>query len=195
MDLFLVICQGIGLALACGVRPFLPVLLFGVLAYNDAGLELGGTGFVFLEDPYWMVGVLVATAATVGYERGHPGAFDSGPLAAALGGVAIGCGALLFGASMADEGHPAWVGIVAGLPCAALASATTRNFFARAGQRLDADARAALAVYKDGASLILAALAVVASPVSLVALVAAVVLLLRGRRRDDEKFAGLRSLR
>jgi hypothetical protein len=32
METLLVICQGIGLAAACGVRPFLPALLAGALA-------------------------------------------------------------------------------------------------------------------------------------------------------------------
>jgi uncharacterized protein DUF4126 len=195
MDLFLVICQGTGLALACGVRPFLPVLMAGALAYNETGLDFGGTDFSFLEDPYWMLAVLVVTAAAVGYERGHPGGLDSGPLAAALAGMAIGCGALLFGGSLADEGHSALIGLLAGLACAAVANAAARNFFGRVGQRLDPDARAALAFYKDGTALVLAALAVAVPPVSLLALAALAVLLARGRRRDEEKYAGLRSLR
>ena len=195
MDLFLVICQGIGLALACGVRPFLPVLLAGTLASGEAGLDFTGTDFAFLEDPYWLIGVLAVTAAVVGLERRRPDAFDAGPLGAALAGFAIGCGALLFAGSMADEGEPVAIGIAGGLAAAALANAAARNFFGRAGQRLDPEARAALAFYKDGSALLLAGLAVALPPVSLLALAALAVLLARGRRRDDEKYAGLRSLR
>ena len=50
--LFLVICQGIGLATAAGVRPFLPALLAGALAGADSGLDFDGTDFSFLERPH-----------------------------------------------------------------------------------------------------------------------------------------------
>jgi hypothetical protein len=195
MDAFLVICQGIGLATAAGVRPFLPALLAGALAGADSGLDFDGTDFVFLEQPVWLIAVIAALAAVIGYERRRPEAFETGTLGAMLAGVSIGVGALLFGASLADEGHPAWAGLAGGIACAALANASARNFFARVGRRLDADVRSALAVFKDGSSLGVAGLAILLPPVSLVALAGLAVLLLRGRRRDDEKYAGLRSLR
>jgi hypothetical protein len=50
-------------------------------------------------------------------------------------------------------------------------------------------------VYADGASLVLAALAVALPPLSLVVLVLCLWLLIRRRRRGGEKFAGLRVLR
>jgi hypothetical protein len=50
-------------------------------------------------------------------------------------------------------------------------------------------------VYADGASLVLAALAVALPPLSVVALVLCLWLLFRRRRRSDEKYAGLRVLR
>jgi hypothetical protein len=195
MDAFLVICQGIGLATAAGIRPFLPALLAGALAGADSGLDFDGTDFAFLEQAIWMIAVVALLAATVGLERRRPEAFESGALGAALAGVSIGVGALLFGASMADEGHPAWIGLVGGVACAALANASARNFFARVGKRLDAEARGVLGVYKDGSSLILAGLAILIPPISLIALGAVAWLWLRGRARDDEKYAGLRSLR
>jgi hypothetical protein len=195
MDAFLVICQGIGLATAAGIRPFLPALLAGALAGADTGLDFDGTDFAFLERAIWMIVVVAALAVVVGYERRRSDAFESGTLGAMLAGVSIGVGALLFAGSMADEGHPAWIGIVGGLACAALANASARNFFARVGRRLDAEARRALAVYKDGSSLIVAGLAILIPPVSLIVLGALAWLLVRGRARDDEKYAGLRSLR
>jgi Domain of unknown function (DUF4126) len=195
MDDFLVISQGIGLALACGIRPFLPALLAGALAGADTGVDFDGTDFAFLEDPFWLIGVIAGLAAVLGYERRRPQAFETGGLGAMLAGVSIGMGALLFAGSMADEGDPVWIGVAGGLLCAALANAAARNFFARVAQRLDGDARPALAVYKDGASLVLAGLCVLAPPVAIVALLGLAVLLLRGRRRDDEKYAGLRVLR
>jgi hypothetical protein len=195
MDEFLVITQGIGLALACGVRPFLPALLAGALAGADTGLDFDGTDFSFLESPFWMIAVIAVLAAVVGYERRRPGAFDAGSPGAALAGLSIGIGALLFAGSMADEGHPAWIGIVAGVACAALANTATRDFFARVAARLDREARAALPVYKDGSSLVLAGLAILIPPVSLLALAAFALLLVRVRRHGAEKYAGLRVLR
>jgi hypothetical protein len=195
MDAFLVITQGMGLALACGVRPFLPALLVGALAGADTGLDYDGTDFAFLEQPLFLICVVAALAAVVGYERRRPGAFEAGPLGAMLAGLAIGVGALQFGASLADEGHPAWAGLAGGVACAALAQAASRNLFVRASRRLDPGARAALPVYQDGASLALAALAVAAPPVALLALGALAWMLVRGRRRDQEKYAGLRVLR
>jgi hypothetical protein len=195
MHTFLVICQGMGLATAAGIRPFLPALLAGALAGADSGLDFDGTDFAFLEQAVWLIVVVAALAAVIGYERRRPDAFESGTLGAMLAGASIGVGALLFAGSLADEGHPAWAGLLGGLACAALANAAARNFFARAARRLDADARSALAVYKDGASGAGAGLAVALPPASLLLLGGLAALLLRGRRRDDEKYAGLRSLR
>jgi hypothetical protein len=65
----------------------------------------------------------------------------------------------------------------------------------RARRRLDAGAAALLSVYADGAALLLAAIAVLVPPASFLALAGFVVLLLRGRGREGEKYAGLRILR
>ena len=61
--------------------------------------------------------------------------------------------------------------------------------------RLDAEAGEALTVYADGTALVLAVLAIFVPPVSALALGAAVWLLISGRRRAGEKYAGLRILR
>ena len=50
-------------------------------------------------------------------------------------------------------------------------------------------------VYADGASLIVAVLAVLAPPLGIVALGFLVWLLVGGRRRQGEKYAGLRILK
>ena len=51
MKLALDILQGLGLASATGLRPFLPALLAGALASGDVGLDFDGTAFAFLESP------------------------------------------------------------------------------------------------------------------------------------------------
>ena len=66
---------------------------------------------------------------------------------------------------------------------------------ARTRARLDDDAQQALTVYADGASLLVAVLSIVAPPLGLVALGFLVWLLVGGRRRAGEKYAGLRILR
>jgi hypothetical protein len=195
MDTFLVIAQGIGLAVACGVRPFLPAVLAGGLAASDAGLSYSGTDFEFLQSTPFLIGMVVALAVVLGYERRRPGSFQAGPLAAGLAGVAIGLGALEFAASLQDEGHPAWPGILAGLACAALAQAAARSVFAGAARRLDDEARAAVPLFEEGGAVVMAALAIGLPPVSLVVLAALVVLVLRGQQRAGRKYAGLRILR
>ena len=49
MDFLLDLLQGVGLAAAIGIRPFLPVLLAGALASADLGIDFDGTDFAFLE--------------------------------------------------------------------------------------------------------------------------------------------------
>ena len=49
MDYLLALLQGLGIAAAIGIRPFLPVLLAGALAAADLGIDFEGTDFSFLE--------------------------------------------------------------------------------------------------------------------------------------------------
>jgi hypothetical protein len=196
VDLALAIAQGIGLALACGIRPFLPALLAGALASADLGVNFSGTDFAFLERSWFLLAVVVVLVVVVTLERRRGAAAVAvGPVGAAVAGVGIGLGALLCAGSMADVSGTWWPGIPIGLACAAVGQITARGVLTGAGQRLDAAARGALPVYADGASLVLAALAVALPPLSVVALVLCLWLLIRRRRRSGEKYAGLRVLR
>jgi hypothetical protein len=67
-----------------------------------------------------------------------------------------------------------------------------RARFAGAG---DAQAAAALPFYGEAAGLVVAGAAVLFPPLSLVAIGFLVALLVTGRRRSDQKYAGLRILR
>ncbi len=196
MDLFLVICQGIGLALAAGIRPFLPALLAGAAASADLLVDFTGTDFSFLEEPGFLLGVVLALIAVVALERriGEE-RIEAGPYGAALAGIALGVAALLFAGSLDDEGYNALAGLAGGIACAALANASIRALFGRTRARLDAGARAALPLYANATALLLAALAILAPPLSLLALALLGWLLLGGRRRAGEKYAGLRILR
>jgi uncharacterized protein DUF4126 len=188
--------QGAGLAGASGIRPFLPPLLAGALARADAGIDFDGTGWRFLESPGFLLAVFALAVLSYGAERS--GANQVGGarmLSLVLGVIGAALGALLFAGSLAEGGHEAWPGIVAGVLCAALGWAAVGTLFERARRRLEEGAAGLLTVYAEGASLVLAALAVFVPPVSFLALAAFLLVLLRGRRDRDRKYAGLRVLR
>jgi hypothetical protein len=192
LKLLLDILQGAGLSAATGIRPFLPALAAGALATADVGVDFEHTDYSFLEQPSFLLVLSIGLVASVLLGRviaANP------PLAAALGGIGLGLGALLFAGSLADHGYTSWPGIPGGLACAALAQAAARDLSARASARLDPEARAALPLYFDGVALLLAATSILIPPVSLVALAFLVWLLAGGRRREGEKYAGLRILR
>ncbi len=192
MDLLLDILIGLGLAQAAGIRPFLPALVAGAAAKADVFVNFEGTDFSFLESSWWLAAM--AALALAGLILRNEFATRP-PLAAALQGMGMGMGALLFCAVLADDGFAWWPGIPAGLAGAWVAGAAVRDLFGRASARLDDEARSHLPVYAEGAAIVLAALSIVAPPVSLLSLGFFIWLLVGGRRRKGEKYAGLRSLR
>jgi hypothetical protein len=123
------------------------------------------------------------------------GRLDTPAGAAVLSGIGIGLGALLFAATLDDRNEVWWPGLIAGLLIAALAGAAVRDLFMRTRARLDTEAAAALPVYAEGIAALLAALSILIPPVSVVAVGFLVWLLVGGRRREGEKYAGLRILR
>jgi len=127
-------------------------------------------------------------------ERRRPGSAETGAYGAALAGIAIGLGALLFAGSVADHGETSWAWLAPGLACAFLGQAAARSLFGRVAKRLDDEARLALPLYADGGSLAAAALAIIIPPVSILIIGFLAWLWIGGRRREGEKYAGLRSL-
>lgn len=192
MRLLIDILQGAGLAGAAGIRPFLPALVAGALATADVGIDYEGTPFSFLEQPGWLLAVMIALIlAVLAQRRG----VQEKVLDSSLSGIGIGLGALLCAGTLADHGFVWWPGIIGGALCAALAGAATLSLVTRTRARLDAEARAALPVYLEGAAVLLATLAILVAPISAVALGFFFFLLRGGRRREGEKFAGLRILK
>jgi hypothetical protein len=192
LRLLIDILQGAGLAGAAGIRPFLPALVAGALASADVGIDYEDTPFAFLEQPAWLLAVVLAVIAVVIAQRRQ---VSERVLDSSLAGIGIGLGALLFAGALADHGYAWWPGLIGGGLSAALAGAATQSLMVRPRARLDDEARAALPVYLEGTAVVLAALAVVAAPISAVALAFFAFLLRGGKRREGEKYAGLRILR
>jgi hypothetical protein len=196
MDTVLDILTGIGLGCAAGIRPFLPALAAGALASADLTIDFEGTDLSFLEGTGWLLAIVVALIALVLVERSvGPERVESGPLATVLLVVSAGIGALLFAGTLADHSETWWPGLIGGVVCAVVAFLATRDLLARTRSRLDPEAAAALTLYAEGIGLLTAVLAILAPPLSLVALGGLIWLLVGGRRRQGEKYAGLRILR
>jgi hypothetical protein len=207
--IFFYIGLGAGLAVACGLRPFLPTLLAGALGSAGAlGLRFGGGHFHFLQSGWWLVAVAVglALAYVLQLVVGLPAFIDPSarrsqparpdPLAAALAGLAYGAGALLFAGVLAAHGDAWWPGIVGGLAAVWLTQRAVLPIIARARARLpDRAAREALSVYLDAASLLLAGLVSLLHPLGYAAIALLGWFAWRGRARGGEKYAGLRILR
>src|SRR4051794_15274637 len=138
----------------------------------------------------------VGAAVTIGLERRIGGErLEQGPLGAALGGIALGMGAVLFAGSLADNGYTSWPGLIGGIACAALGQAAVRGLFGRVRARLDRDAQQALPAYAETSSLLGAGLVILLPPLAIVLLGFQAWLVAGGRRRSGEKYAGLRILR
>jgi hypothetical protein len=195
MKLVLDILQGLGVASATGLRPFLPALLTGALAADDLGVNFTGTDFAFLESPWWLLALVIALIASVVARK----LTEQGPGEAALAGIGIGLGALLCAASIADRHGTWWYGLILGAAIAWLASSVSRDLFSRVRARFasasDGAAAAALPFYGEAAGLLVAGLAVLFPPLSLIAIGFLIALLVTGRRRSASKYAGLRILR
>jgi hypothetical protein len=191
---------GLGLALAAGVRPFLPALLAGALGSAGAlGVSFAPGGLSFLQAGWWLV-VLAAALLIAWLLQLRLGveSFEGGPCGAIVAGLSVGLGALLFAGTLSAHGDLYWPGLVAGGLAAVLAQAALRPLLAGARARLSGagnrSAREALTLYADALALVLAALVCLLHPLGYLALVPLVWLLLGARRRSGEKYAGLRIL-
>jgi hypothetical protein len=190
------IFQGIGIAAAVGIRPFLPALVVGGLAAGNLELHFDHTKLSFLQSAPFLLGLAVLAVLLVLVERrfGHA-RLDAGRGSLVLAAISFALGALLFAGSLARGHYASWPGVIAGIACAALGILATRPLFARVRARLDPEAAAAIPLYAEGAGIAVAALSVLAPPVGVIAAGGLVWLLVAGRRRQGQKYAGLRILR
>jgi Domain of unknown function (DUF4126) len=191
VKLLLDILQGMGVSAAAGLRPFLPTLLVGALAADDLGVDFDHTKFAFLESPWWLLALVVALVITTLLRT----RFENPTGEAALSGIGLGLGALLFAGTLDDRHSVWWPGLIGGLICAFIAQQGARSLMTRTRARLDAEAAGALFLYVEATALVCAGLSVLIPPVSVVFIVFFIWLRLGGRRREGEKYAGLRILR
>ena len=194
------IFQGIGIASAVGIRPFLPVLAVGALASGDVQIDFKGTDFSFLEGVPWLLAMLLCAIALALLERRlGPAKTERPPAFLVLAGVALALGAIMFGGALAQNHHPQWStdwpGFAAGIACALIGLAAMKPLFARARARLDPQAASAVSLYAETIAVVFAILSVVAPPAGLVGLLALCWMLVAGRRQKGKKYAGLRILR
>lgn len=203
--IFFYIGLGGGLAAACGLRPFLPLLLAGALASAGAlGVSFGSGHFHFLQSGWWLLVVAITLALAYAAQLGmhaaataelRDGRLREGTFAAALEGISYGSGALLFAGTLDAHADAWWPGAIGGVAVAALAARAVAPIIARARLRLpDRPAREALSVYMDGASLLVAVVVALLHPLGYVVVALLAWVLVRGRARAGERYAGLRIL-
>jgi hypothetical protein len=191
MDLFLAICQGLGLALAAGIGGMLAVLLMSVLAHVDVGWDLDGTDFSWFEAA-WFIPILFALNVGVFFVARAKGV-TAETRRLLLIAFAAGFGAIAFGASLAEETSTWWPGVI-GAAIGAMSAVITDQVLSGAIARSE-DTAGTLQLITAGAGLLLVVAALLVPPVSILVAIGLLVLAAGRRRRADEKYEGLRSLR
>ena len=194
MKLAFDLLQALGVGAAIGIRPFLPALLVGALAAANLGVDYDGTDFAFLEQTPFLIAMLVGVvvADMVRRRRGED-ALDKGTGLIALAVIALAIAALEGAGTLADHSKPAIAGAIAGLIAAGIALWATRPLFARVRARLEEGGM--LSLFREAGALICAGVSVLFPPLAIVIVAGLVWLAAGGRRREGEKYAGLRILR
>lgn len=177
------------------MRPFLPPLLAGALARGDHALDFDGTGYAFLEEPWFLALVLALAVGSYVAERSDPNSSAQRAVRVALLAVAGGLGALLFAGSLEDGGHEGWWGLPLGVLVAVASRFALGGLFDRARRRLDEGARALMPVLADFLSLVMAFASILFGLLGFLVFLGLLPLLRGAGGGDDEKYAGLRVLR
>jgi hypothetical protein len=189
------IFQGLGVAAAVGIRPFLPALAVGALGAGDVELHFKHTHFAFLQSVPFLIGMVVGVVVCSLLQRalGSEKASER-PYSLILVVFGLALGALLFAGILCRGGYATWPGVVGGVICAAIGAAASGPLLRRVRSRLDDEAATLLPFLAEAAAVLIAVLSVVAPPVGVIALAGLLWLLFSGRGRDDQKYAGLRIL-
>ena len=195
MDLFLAICQGLGLALAIGIGGAVAALFVSFMGSIEAGIDPDGTDFEFLTASWFLVTLLAIVVLAI-LARGRD--LARYPVIALLAAA----GAITFAASLAEEGETAWPGLILGAIATAFAAMIAADVLDGAITRAKAagteqadDAANTLIIGFVFGGIALAALALFVPPVSIVVALILLALALGRRRKSGEKYEGLRILR
>src|SRR5690349_23855513 len=167
MDYLLALLQGLGIAAAIGIRPFLPTLLVGALAAGDLGIDFENTDFAFLEQTAFLLVIVIAVAVfNILDRRRGADTRGQGPVIMLLLGCALVLGALLASGSIADVSADWWPGVPIGVAAASLGYLAASSLFGRVRARLDAEAAAALPLYGEGVAMLAAGLSILFPPLA-----------------------------
>ncbi|MGN6872216.1 MAG: DUF4126 family protein [Solirubrobacteraceae bacterium] len=194
MHLVFDICQGIGVAAAVGIRPFLPALVTGALAAGNVEIHFNHTDYSFLQSwPFLLaMGLCVALGLTI---VATLGARNRSAAETVIAVISLALGALFFAGSLARGHYAAWPGLIGGVVCAAVGIAASLPLLRRVRTRLDAEAARALPLLAECAAAVAAGLSVIAPPVGAIVFIVLIWFLVAGQRRGEQKYAGLRILR
>jgi len=192
MELFLAISQGIGTSLATGIRALLVPLFVGAMARANAAIDFEHTGFAWLESVWWLALLLALVVAAWLLDRSSV-EIPEGIWAV----VAMGLGGMLFAGALEDDGYFGTAGLVPGMLCALLGFLAARAFLGGAADRLRSrgEGTGTVQMLGDIGAIVIAALAVLVPPVSIVALAFCAWVLVARRQRAGQKYEGLRILR
>ncbi|HEX3689146.1 MAG TPA: DUF4126 family protein [Solirubrobacteraceae bacterium] len=196
MHLVFDIFQGIGVAAAVGMRPFLPALAVGALGAADAQIDFSHTSYSFLEQAPFLLVMVIGVALVGVTERQATREMLEGRLVTlALAAVSLIVGALLFAGALAQDHHAVWPGLIGGVVCAGVGLLATRPLLERVRARLDDQTASMLPLFSESGALAAAVLTVLLPPVGVIVLALLLWLLYAGRGRSEQKYAGLRILR
>jgi uncharacterized membrane protein YgdD (TMEM256/DUF423 family) len=190
------IFQGIGIAAAVGIRPFLPALAVGALGAADAQIDFSHTSYSFLEQAPFLLVMVIGVVLLGVTERQSTRELLSGRVVVlTLAAISLVIGALFFAGALAQDHHAVWPGLIAGAICAGVGLMATRPLLDRVRSRLDEQTAAMLPLFSESGALLAAVLTVLLPPVGVVVLALLLWLLFAGRGRAEQKYAGLRILR
>jgi uncharacterized membrane protein YgdD (TMEM256/DUF423 family) len=190
------IFQGVGVAAAVGMRPFLPALAVGALGAADAQIDFSHSSYSFLQQaPFLLVMVIGVALLGVTERRVTRQMLEGRLVTLTLAAASLIIGALLFAGALAQDHHAVWPGFIGGVICAGIGLMATRPLLERVRARLDEQTGAMLPLFSESGALLAAVLTVLLPPVGVVVLALLLWLLYAGRGRSEQKYAGLRILR
>ena len=168
----------------------------GALAAGDVEIDFDHTSFSFLEKPAFLLVMVLGVVVLGGIERRVARRAEQPSwLTYGLAAISLALGALFFGGELARAHDAVVIGVVAGVLCAAVGVLATRPLLARVRTRLDADAVGALPLITEAVATVAAVLSILVPPIGAIVLTALLWLLIAGRGRGEQKYAGLRILR